>query len=205
MLIDPSTRNTYYINAITQETSWEKQGCPLLRKRHKYLKLLDEHAKKVACPLNCGKEYVNCLTDLKKHQKRCPNVPMECVMKGCKVKVLRGGMKLHLEDECELYLKRNLQASRARSKRGSAHCPQCDIFLPKIGMKFHMKHWCPEKPWFCDKKGCNSSVSYKTQAHHALYECDYWKNMDAQITQARMKQSHPLPWVAEKLGKNNKR
>ena len=200
-MVDPATGNDYYINTETQETSWEKQGCPLLRTRHKYLMLLNEHSKKVACPLNCGKEYVNCLAELKKHQERCPNVPIPCVMAGCKMKVLRGSMKFHLEDECEAYLKRNLQASRARSKRGMSRCPQCDIQLPKIDVNFHIRHWCPEKPWFCDKEGCSASVSYKTQAYHALYECVYWEKMGPKITAARMKQTHPLPWVAEKLGR----
>ena len=198
---DPNSGTPFYVNTVTQESSWEKQGCPLLRKRQKYLKLLEEHAKMVKCPLGCGAEYVNNLNELKRHQGVCPRFPVPCPMKGCNFKILRGGVQFHLEDECEVYLKRNLQSERAIAKRGKQRCPQCDILLPKQDLKNHMKSWCAEKMFRCNKPGCSMMISYGQMSRHALFDCNYWKLWDSRITAARRKQENPLPWVAEKLSK----
>eukprot|EP00944_MAST-04C_sp_MAST-4C-sp1_P011540 g11540.t1 len=191
-LRDPSTGADYYYNAVTQETSWEPEGCPLLRKRHKYLKRYEEHAKVVKCPLNCGGEYQDTLTGLRQHQKVCGRFPVPCPVMGCNARVLREEVQLHLDEWCKVMKRRDKDAKAAISKRGMQECPQCQIMLPKQDLKNHMKSWCAEKAFKCPKAGCNAFITYKTSVKHALTECQYWKNWDERIKAARKKQKNPL-------------
>ena len=97
-LIDPTSGDAYYVNAIAQETSWDPEGCPMLRKRHMYLKRYEEHAKVVPCPLRCGEEYKDTLSALRRHQKTCGRFPIPCPVLGCNARVLREELQLHLDN-----------------------------------------------------------------------------------------------------------
>ena len=69
-LRDPSTGADYYYNAgLLKKRHGSQRDVDLIRKRHKYLKRYEEHAKVVKCPLNCGGEYQDTLTGLRQHQK----------------------------------------------------------------------------------------------------------------------------------------
>ena len=189
---DPTTGADYYFNTITEETSWEVEGCPMLRKRHMYLKRYEKHAKIVQCPLRCGEEYKDTLSALRRHQKTCGRFPIPCPVLGCKARVLREELQLHLDEWCPIMRKRDKDATKAIAKRGFQKCTQCDILLPKQDLNFHMKAWCSEKQFKCQKPGCNMFISHKTSVTHALTECQYWKDWDERIQAARKKQKNPL-------------
>ena len=66
--------------------------------KHPYLKRYKhkQYDKIIKCPLNCGSEYKDTKSALKRHEKSCPNLPVRCSVFGCKERVLRGQIDQHM-------------------------------------------------------------------------------------------------------------
>ena len=66
--------------------------------KHAYLKRFKHKQpdKIIKCPLNCGSEYKDTKSALKRHERSCPNFPVRCHVSSCKETVLRGQLDQHM-------------------------------------------------------------------------------------------------------------